>query len=156
MDTGLLRDEAAQLAKAHGDAAVEPRHVLAALLDALGDRRPADLDHVFVTKLLGPPGIAWQTPKPTDAAEALLAELAKAKPDEAVEIAKRVAAAPPPTGDGTTTNGTGTAPTAAAGSAAVEHPPGDATTEAATATTPPVIPGTKESTQQILAELDAL
>src|SRR4051812_7076619 len=95
MDTGLLRDEAIQVAKSHGDAAVEPRHVLAALLSELGDRRPRDLDAAFVKGLLGPPGSAWETPKPTDALEALLAELARASPDEAVEIAKRLGAAPP-------------------------------------------------------------
>src|SRR3954471_18649192 len=95
MGTALLRDEAIQLAKAHAHAAVEPRHVLAALLHALRDKRPADLDAAFVKRLLAPDGAAWQTPKPTDAAEALLAELAKATPDQAVEIARRVATAPP-------------------------------------------------------------
>src|SRR4051794_28830815 len=128
MDSALLRDEAVQLAKSHGDAAVEPRHVLVALLRELGDRRPKELDQPFVTKLLGPAGSAWETPKPTEAAEARLAELAKAKPHEAVEIAKRVAAAPPGTGDGTG-QGSGAA-TTGAGSAAVEHPPGDGATSA--------------------------
>jgi stage V sporulation protein K len=166
MDTGLLRDEAIQLAKAHGDEAVEPRHVLAALLKELGDRRPKDLDQAFVSKLLGPEGSGWQTPKPSDAAEALLAELANATPDQTVEIAKRVAAALPDAGAGTGTGtGKGSGPkdgtsTADAGSAAVEHPSGDGSTSASTATQTadgtPSIPETKESTKEILAELDAL
>src|SRR3954451_2457128 len=156
MDTGLLRDEATQVAKSHGDGSVEPRHVLAALLGELGDRRPTDLDAAFVKGLLGPPGSAWETPKATDAAEALLAELAKASPDQAVEIARRVAAAPPDAG---LNPGTATPSPTDAGPAAVEHPSGDASpsadTEAATDAAP-ATPATRESTQQILAELDAL
>src|SRR3954454_3489085 len=125
MDTGLLRDQATQLAKQHGDDVVEPRHVLAVLLEALKEKRPADLDAAFVTKLLGARGNGWQTPKPTEAAESLLAELEKATKDQAVEIARRVASAQPdaPPGPGSTTS------TTDAGGAAVEHPPtGDAAT----------------------------
>src|SRR6476469_1682342 len=126
MEVGLLRDEAIAVAKSHGHEAVEPRHVLAALLDLLGTRRPPELDAAFVKTLLGAGGTAWQTPKPSEAAEALLAELAKASPDQAVEIAKRVAANPsdtPPPATGAT------GATTDAGAAAVEHPPTDGTAE---------------------------
>src|SRR4051794_212174 len=156
MDTGLLRDEAIQVAKSHGDPAVEPRHVLAALLVQLGDRRPKDLDGSFVKGLLGPPGSAWETPKPTDPAEALLAELARANPDEAADIAKRVAAAPPDAG---ATPDAGAASTTNAGSAAVQHPPGDGSASTGAEVETPDAGATgesKASTQQILAELDAL
>jgi len=155
MDTGLLRDEAMQVAKSHGDGAVEPRHVLAALLVELGDRRPGELDATFVQGLLGSPGSAWQTPKPTDAAEALLAELAGASRDEAVQIAKRVAAAPPDAG----VPKAGPKGSDGSGPAAAEHPPGDAQTSSETqaATTDgPATPVVRESTAQILAELDGL
>src|SRR6188768_3074967 len=101
VDTGLVRDKAIGIAKSHGDATVEPRHVLAALLGVLGTKRPAELDAAFVKTLLGAPGSAWQTPKPSEAAEALLTELSKATPDQAVDIAKRVAAAPPGAPGGT-------------------------------------------------------
>ena len=149
MDTGLLRDEAVQLAKAHGHEAVEPRHLLAALLELLKTKRPPELDAAFVKVLLAPDGKAWQTPKPSDAAEALLAELAKATPDQAVEIAKRVAATPPETPSGTqsTTDGA---------SAAVEHAPDGTATATSEAPTSTPVPATKESTAEILAELDAL
>lgn len=155
MDTALLRDEATQLAKTHGHEAVEPRHVLAALLEALKSKRPAELDAAFVKTLLGAQGSAWQTPKPTEAAEALLAELAKAKPDEAVEIAKRVAKDP---NAGATPPTAGGAPaTTDAGAAAVEHPPVDGATAASTTTAPSsATPEVKESTQAILGELDAM
>ena len=42
--------DAVEHAKSHGDAAVEPRHVLVALLEALGGRRPAELDAEFVAR----------------------------------------------------------------------------------------------------------
>ena len=154
MEVALLRDEAIAVAKSHGHDAVEPRHVLAALLDLLGTRRPPELDAAFVKTLLGPAGSAWQTPKPSDAAEALLAELAKASPDQAVEIAKRVAANPsdtPPPSAGAA------GPTPDGGAAAVEHPPTDGTADAATTQTPTSpVAAQKESTQEILAELDSL
>ena len=156
MEVGLLRDEAIAVAKSHGHEAVEPRHVLAALLDLLGTRRPPELDAAFVKTLLGAAGSAWQTPKPSDAAEALLAELAKASPDQAVEIAKRVAAnpsdTPPPVRRGPPVR----PPMPARPPSSTRPPTGPPTPRRPQTPTSTPVAGPKESTQEILAELDAL
>ena len=152
VDTRLLRDEAIQLAKSHGDEAVEPRHVLAALLGPWGPAPRRAGRRRSSTRCSARPAARGRRPSRRDAAEALLAELAKATPDQAVEIAKRVAANPP---DAAPTRGRRPRPPTRERPPSSTRPP----TRRPTLRPPTRRPRprrAKESTQEILAELDAL
>ncbi len=149
-----VRDEAIAIAKAYSHPDVGVRHVLWGLVHVLGPAAPTEVPIQTVKTYLEPPGTSYATPVMTAEAEAELAlvnspESAKAR---VLDIAARLAAAPPPA-DPAADAGAGTlTPTATASTASATA------TETAGTTPAPATPAptTKETTDAILAELDAL
>ncbi len=149
-----VRDEAIAIAKAYSHPDVGVRHVLWGLVHVLGPAAPTEVPIQTVKSYLEPPGTSYATPVMTAEAEAELAlvdspESAKAR---VLDIAARLAAAPPPA-DPAADAGAGTpTPTATASTASATA------TETAGTTPAPATPAptTKETTDAILAELDAL
>ena len=173
-----VRDEAIAVAKACSHPVVEPRHVLWGLVQALGTETPTEVPLATVKALLEPHGTSYATPTVSPEAEAALAEItsdASAK-TVAIELLKRIqgggggAGAAPGTGGaagtggasgttgpaaGPTTTDSATPPTT--GTAGATSATGTATTTAdATTTSDPAPSDGKETTEAILAELDAL
>ena len=137
-------DDALAGAKQHSHAAVEPRHVLWAIVHVLGPNAPEDLTAANVRRFLEPSGSAVESPTVSPEATAILAAITD--DDSAIAQARSILAslagaeaAGPPT--------TATAATATAST------PAPSTTASAAPT--PLVPG-KEPLELILAELDAL
>jgi stage V sporulation protein K len=85
-----ITDEAIAAAKAHSHAEVEPRHVLWAIVRALGDQAPADLTLDVVRPYLVPDGVSVSTPVPSAAAQAAID--ACVSPETATEQARAILA----------------------------------------------------------------
>jgi hypothetical protein len=149
-----VRDEAMAIAKAYSHPSVELRHVLWGILYVLGPAAPTEVSLATAKAYLDPAGEAYATPTVSDGAEAVLATItdeASARA-AAIDLAARLApggadatpATPPPDGVHAPT---GTSATATA-TEVTDTPDAPDTT----GTTPTA----KETTEQILAELDAL
>ncbi|MHB8892243.1 MAG: hypothetical protein ACYC65_09410, partial [Candidatus Limnocylindrales bacterium] len=67
-----VTDEAVAAAKAHSHAEVEPRHVLWAIVRALGIAAPADLSLDLARPYLAPDGVAVAPPAVSAAAQAAI------------------------------------------------------------------------------------
>ena len=151
-----VRDEAIAVAKAYSHPQVELRHVLWGLVRVLDDDAPAEVPIATCKAFLEPAGQAWATPTVTAEAEAELAtidDVADAKA-AVLDLAKRLGPGGADAAGGAGTSAGPAAPatpgTAGTGTAA--------TTEAATEATPATGPATvviPETTETILAELDA-
>jgi Holliday junction resolvasome RuvABC ATP-dependent DNA helicase subunit len=148
-----VEDEAIAVAKGHSHAEVEPRHVLWAVVRALGTAAPADLTLDVVRPYLAPDGAA--TAPPTVSAPARAAIDACTSTDAAIEQARSILAM---------LAGSGLGPGAGSGTAAVRSsgdlPSTPAGTEpevapAADGTSTPK-PNQAEVIAALLAELDAL
>jgi ATP-dependent Clp protease ATP-binding subunit ClpA len=138
------RDQALAIAKEYSHPEVDLRHVLWGLVRALGTDAPPEVTPASIRALLEPHGTAYLTPTISEAAEKALSEVdsiatAKAK---VVELFGQLNAAP--------VASTGGAPQTGA---TVETTASTPATATATATGAPKPPDTTES---ILAELDAL
>ncbi len=162
-----VRDEAVAIAKAYSHPEVDLRHVLWGLLDVLGPATPPTVTVEIAKAYLGSVGSAYQTPAVSVAAEAVLAridseELAKAA---VLDLAHRLgpggadaagSASPtwtdrPVTPDAGASDGPSpTTPSAAASTATATTTTRPEDTDANKAS------AAKESTDAILAELDAL
>lgn len=145
-----VRDEAIAVAKAFSHPAVEPRHVLWGLVQALGTETPAECPAATVKALLEPHGTSYATPLVSPEAEAALAEItsdASAK-TVAVELLKRIQGGGGATGGPAVASPTISAPTTAATT--------DTATTVETTESDPSPPASRETTEAILAELDAL
>ncbi len=152
-----VRDEAIAIAKAYSHPQVELRHVLWGLVRVLDDDAPAEVPIATCKAFLEPAGEAWATPTVTPEAEAELAtidDVADAKA-AVLDLAKRLGPGGADAAGGAGASAGPAAPatpgTAGTGTAA--------TTEAATEATPSTGPATvaiPETTEAILAELDAL
>ena len=145
-----VRDEAIAVAKACSHPVVEPRHVLWGLVQALGTECPTEVPPATVKALLEPHGSSYATPTVSPEAEAALAEITDASAKTfAIELLKRIqgggSGGPAPVVPGPAI-GTPVTPTTAA----------VATTADATAPPTATEPEGKETTEAILAELDAL
>jgi stage V sporulation protein K len=155
-----VRDEAMAIAKAYSHPQVELRHVLWGLVRVLGDRAPAEVPLATCKAFLEPAGEAYTTPTVTAAAEAELATIVSEEAAIAavLDLAKQLgpggADAPgtpsAPTGDATTTD-TGVTGTTGTGTAATTQ-----TTTQAADPPPTHPPAGAQTTDEILAELDAL
>ncbi|MFL5713724.1 MAG: AAA family ATPase [Chloroflexota bacterium] len=147
-----VRDEAMAIAKAYSHPSVEVRHVFWGLMYVLGPAAPTEVSLATARSYLDPAGDAFATPMVTEGAETVLAtitdeESAKAA---AIDLATRLApggadatAAPQPD---ETAEDVGTA-------TELEDVPEDGHEQNATLD---VTPAAEETTEQILAELDAL
>ncbi len=162
-----VRDEAIAIAKAYSHPQVELRHVLWGLVKVLGTAAPTEVPLATCKAFLEPAGEAYATPTVSAAAEAELATIVSEDAARAavLDLAKRLApggadapgaGADAPGGPGSpataVTPATTTDGTAGAGSAS-------ATTETATEaahSTPVSTSDPKQTTDEILAELDAL
>ena len=141
-----VRDEAMAIAKAYSHPAVELRHVLWGLVYVLGPAAPTEVSLATAKSYLDPAGDAYATPVVTEAAETVLATIvdeASAKAavlDLGVRLGPGGADAPPPPPP----------PTPQPVATATE------TEEATVSPATVVTPDPKETTDAILAELDAL
>ena len=146
-----ITDEAIAAAKAHSHAEVEPRHVLWAIVRALGDKTPADLTLDVVRPWLAPDGVSVATPAPNLAAQAAID--ACVSPEAATEQARTILAQ-------LSSAGTGPGPGAATSRASADTTPTPADTgadtEGAPAGTATSKPDQAETIAALLAELDAL
>jgi SpoVK/Ycf46/Vps4 family AAA+-type ATPase len=150
-----IRDEAIAIAKAYSHPTVEPRHVLWGIVVALGPAAPTEVSAATVKALLEPHGTSYQTPVVSSAAEAVLATIIDdaSAVTAAIALLKKIqdgdtgdagpAATHTPTPTTPTMADTDSSASATASSRA-----------AATSETPP--PAKSETTDSILAELDAL
>ena len=146
-----IRDEAIAIAKAYSHPTVELRHVLWGIVAALGPAAPTEVSAGTVKALLEPHGTSYQTPVVSPAAEAALARIvddASAK-TAALDLLKRIQG-----GDGGAAADAST-PSATQATTTDASPTATATTDttAASAASPPA---KGETTDAILAELDAL
>lgn len=146
-----ITDEAIAAAKAHSHAEVEPRHVLWAIVRALGDRAPAELTLDVVRPHLAQDGTAVRPPVVSAAAQAAIDACTSVETaiEQARAILATIAGADPGPGPGAATARATAEPTAAsstAGAAAVT----------ADAGTPAPKPDQAEAIAGLLAELDAL
>jgi len=154
-----VRDEAVAVAKAWSHPTVELRHVLWALIHVLGPAAPAEVSLATVKGYLEPAGSSYMTPVVSPPAEAALAAIdTEASAVAAVlELAKRLG---PGGADATGADPAGQTDAAIAGGSASSG--ASATTTATTtedadvARTGHPAARTHESTDAILAELDAL
>ena len=152
-----VRDEAIAIAKAWSHPTVELRHVLWGLVRVLGAAAPAEVPLATVKAFLEPAGSSYETPLVSPAAEAAI--LAIEDEESAVaavlDLAKRLgpggADAVPPPGDASPAEGAAPTDAGEGGPAAVT------TATEVTGTDPSTTPAAaKETTDDILAELDAL
>ncbi len=161
-----VRDEAIAIAKAYSHPTVELRHVLWGLVYVLGPAAPPEVPLATAKSYLDPAGSAYATPTVSDAAEAELATITDEASAKAaiIDLGTRLgpggADATPPATDTTGTPATPPADGAGGAAGTTDTTGAAATTTAATATeqahgTPPT-PAPKETTESILAELDAL
>jgi hypothetical protein len=158
-----VRDEAIAIAKAYSHPQVELRHVLWGLVRVLGDEAPAEVPVATCKAFLEPAGNAYATPTVSAAAEAVLATITSEAAAKAavLDLAKRLGpggadAAGGPGGGAPTVDGGTDGPT---GTTGVSGPATTATADTATETapgTPTATPPGHETTDAILAELDAL
>jgi stage V sporulation protein K len=144
-----VADEAIASAKAHSHAEVEPRHVLWAIVRALGDKAPPDLTLDVVRPYLAPDGVSVATPVPSAAAQAAID--ACVSPESATEQARAilghlVSAGP---GPGAAAPRSSSDMTAAPGAT-------EATADQDPTATPSPKPDQAEAIAALLAELDAL
>jgi len=144
-----IADEAIAAAKAHSHAEVEPRHVLWAIVRALGDEAPSDLTLDGVRPYLVPDGVAVATPVPSAAAQSAIEACISF--EAAIEQARAILAqlAGPGPGPGTAAPRSSTEATGRA-----DAPEADAGQEPAVAPSPK--PDQAEIIAALLAELDAL
>ena len=144
-----IADEAIAAAKAHSHAEVEPRHVLWAIVRALGDEAPSDLTLDGVRPYLVPDGVAVATPVPSAAAQSAIEACISF--EAAIEQARAILAqlAGPGPGPGTAAPRSSTEATGRA-----DAPEADAGQEPAVAPSPR--PDQAEIIAALLAELDAL
>ena len=152
-----VRDEAVAIAKAYSHPEVGLPHVLWGLIKVLGESAPTEVPIQTVKSYLEPAGTSYATPPVSAAAEAELAKIedsVAAARAATVDLAARLAAAVPPQSDGAAPTG----PVDVAGGSATASTASTTATETAgvapTTTTP--TPATKETTDEILAELDRL
>ena len=152
-----VRDEAIAIAKAYSHPEVGLPHVLWGLIKVLGESAPTEVPIQTVKSYLEPAGTSYATPKVSEAAEVELAKIedsVAAAQAAAVELAARLAAGVPPPTEGAAPTG----PADAAGGSGTASTASTTATETAgtapTTTTP--VPATKETTDEILAELDRL
>ncbi len=146
-----ISDEAIAAAKAHSHADVEPRHVLWAIVRALGDKAPAELTLDVVRPYLAPDGTAVRPPVVSGAAQAAIDACTSVESaiEQARAILATIAGAAPGSGPGAAT-ARATADPAVAPSTAV------AATAAVDVQTPTPQPDQAEAIAALLAELDAL
>lgn len=146
-----ISDEAIAAAKAHSHAEVEPRHVLWAVVRALGDQAPADLTLDVVRPYLLPDGHSVATPAPSAAAQSAIDGCVS--PEAATAQARAILAllsgAGPGPGSGAAT------PRASAGTEATPQAAA-ADTAPAQAGAPTPRPDRAQTIAALLAELDAL
>jgi len=148
-----IADEAIAAAKAHSHAEVEPRHVLWAIVRALGDEAPADLTLDLVRPYLVPDGVSVATPVPSAAAQSAIE--ACVSPEAAIEQARAILAqlaGPGPSPGAGPGNAASRSSTEARGT--TDAPEADAGQEPAGTPTPE--PDQAEAIAALLAELDAL
>ena len=142
-----VADEAVAAAKAHSHAEVEPRHVLWAIVRALGTGAPADLSLDLARPYLAPDGVAVAPPAVSAAAQAAID--ACTTNETAVEQARAILVTLAGAGSGAAT--VRTSSDAAAAPAVT-----GTSAETATAGTPTPEPDRAEAIAALLAELDAL
>ena len=144
-----IADEAIAAAKAHSHPEVEPRHVLWAIVRALGDTAPADLTLDVVRPYLAPDGVSVATPVPSAAAQAAID--ACVTPEAATGQARAILAL---------LAGADPGPGAAAPRSSSDTAAAPGATEANADQAPPVTPAPKpdqaKAIAALLAELDAL
>ena len=142
-----VADEAVAAAKAHSHAEVEPRHVLWAIVRALGTGAPADLSLDLARPYLAPDGVAVAPPAVSAAAQTAID--ACTTNETAVEQARAILVTLAGAGSGAAT--VRTSSDAAAAPAVT-----GTSAETATAGTPTPEPDRAEAIAALLAELDAL
>jgi len=144
-----IADEAIAAAKAHSHAEVEPRHVLWAIVRAMGDQAAADLTLDVVRPYLAPDGQSVATPVPSAAAQAAIDACTspEAATEQARAILAQLASAGPSPG--------AAAPRSAADTTATPGVAEQAAEQATSAPLPPK-PDQAETIAALLAELDAL
>jgi hypothetical protein len=146
-----IRDEAVAIAKAYSHPTVEPRHVLWGIVAALGPAAPAEVSAATVKALLEPHGTSYQTPVVSPAAEAALATIVddESAKTAAIDLLKKLQGGDSgDAGPATADTSIPSSPTAAATDSTA--------TSATTATSETTPPASGETTDSILAELDAL
>jgi hypothetical protein len=133
----LVRDEAIAVAKAYSHPEVDLRHVLWGLVHVLGAAAPAEVPIATIKQLLEPAGSSYTTPTVSAAAETALAAIDTDASARAavIDLATRLG----PGGGSSTVSSA-----AAASTGDADRAPADETA------------GAKETTDAILAELDAL
>ncbi len=146
-----ITDEAIAAAKAHSHAEVEPRHVLWAIVRALGDKAPPELTLDIVRPYLTPDGTAVRPPVVSAAAQAAIDACTSVQ--TAIEQARTILATIAGAGPGPD-------PGAATARATAEQAAASSTAGAAAVTaeaeTPAPKPDQAEAIAALLAELDAL
>jgi len=154
----LVRDEAIAVAKAWSHPTVELRHVLWGLVHVLGPAAPTEVSLATVKSFLEPAGTSYATPVVSEAAETALAAIdSEASAKAAVlDLARRLGPGGPDAPD----SGGAAAPTGrpADPSVGTSDTAATATTSTEDADRAPAETaiGPKETTDAILAELDAL
>ena len=164
-----VRDEAIAIAKAYSHPSVEIRHVLWGLVRVLGPAAPTAVPAATVKGFLEPHGSSYATPVVSAAAESALAAIdSEASAQAAVlDLAKRLGpggadapggAAPPGAADAPGAPGAATPTDPLTGPAATASTAVTATTSREDDGHAPAdaVPAAKETTETILAELDAL
>ncbi len=144
-----ITDEAIAAAKAHSHAEVEPRHVLWAIVRALGNQAPADLTLDVVRPYLAPDGVSVATPVPSAAAQAAID--ACVSPEAATGQARAILAQLASEGPGPGA----AAPRSSSETTATPEAP-EANADQAPAGAPAPKPDQAEAIAALLAELDAL
>ena len=135
-------DDALAGAKRHSHAAVEPRHVLWAIVHVLGPNAPDDLKAANVRRFLDPAGTAIEPPAISPEATTILAAITD--DDTAIAQARTILASLEAGAAGRPV------PTTATATASTPPP------STATPTTPAPVPPGREPLELILAELDGL
>src|SRR3954453_657178 len=143
-----VRDEAVAIAKAYSHPSVELRHVFWGLMYVLGPAAPTEVSLVTARSYLDPAGDAYATPTVTHAAEARLATVTDEATARAaaIDLATRLA---PGGADAAPAEAVTPTTDEAATASEVEDAPAPPTSSGVT-------PAAEETTEQILAELDAL
>ena len=158
----LVRDEAIAVAKAYSHPEVDLRHVLWALVHVLGPAAPTEVPLATVKGFLEPAGSSYATPTVSEAAETALAAIDSDESAKAavLDLAERLG----PGGADAPGSGSPAGPTDQTVGPGAGSPAGPA---AGATTTAPAIDddgqrpaevseGAGETTEAILAELDAL
>jgi SpoVK/Ycf46/Vps4 family AAA+-type ATPase len=148
MFRNAVRDEAVAAAKSMSHEDVEPRHVLWALVELMGDDLPGDIAREDVRGALQPPGSCIDPPRISDEVEHLFDEITSRREAAVVasRLSKETATAAVTSGDGASRDGTGMGATkyATETQTSAEGQPGLSSSI------------DEASAEDILAELDAL